>query len=211
MKEYMKFYNLIVDKLEEEGIKVTSFDGNHVKAKYEEIDDISISFEMCLCHGGRLTISCPHCRFYYRIEHDKYDEDKGIVDAETELLYEIENEMIPIIKKIKSYVYAVEYWREDRPDEHMYEYFNSNTALAKFVLEDDKVDLFAIEDVFIHEYPNPDMASKVTIEDFKDGKLYILRQDLRRKDGKGEWEVVNDKWSNEHMICKIFKKVKKDE
>ena len=63
---------------------------------------------------------------------------------------------------------------------------------------------------YIHEYPNPDMASKITIEDFKDGKLYILRQDLSRKDGKGEWTVNNEKWRTEHMICKIFKKGKKD-
>lgn len=205
----MKFYNKIVDKLESEDIEVTSFDGFHVNAKYGEIE-ISISFEMCLCHGGRLTITSPHCKFYHRIEHDKYDDTKGIVDPETELEYEIENEMISIIKGIKSYVYAVEYWREDNPNNHQYEYFNSIEKLSRFILEEDNMDIFAMDGVYIHEYPNPDMASKITIEDFKDGKLYILRQDLCRKDGEGEWILNDGKWNTEHMICKIFKKGKKE-
>ena len=81
----MKFYNKIVDKLENERIEVISFDGHNVNARYGEID-ISISFEMCICHGGRLSISSPHCSFYYRIEHEAYDKDKGIVDEESELL-----------------------------------------------------------------------------------------------------------------------------
>ena len=203
----MVFYNKIVDKLESEGIDVVSFDGFHVNAKYGEID-IIITFEMCTCHGGRLSISSPHCHFYYRIEHDKYDNTKGIIDPESELEYEIGNEMIPIIKDIKSYVYAVEYWREDNPNNHKYEYFNSIERLSRLVLEEDGMDIFAIDGVYIHEYPNPDMASKITIEDFKDGKLYILREDLKRKGGKGDWIIDDSKWSKEHMICKIFKKGK---
>ena len=68
----MDFYVKICNKLEEEGIDVVSFDGYHVNAKYGELD-IVISFEMCLCHGGRLSISSPHCNFYYRKEL-KFDE-----------------------------------------------------------------------------------------------------------------------------------------
>lgn len=205
----MKFYNKIVDKLENEDIEVTSFDGHTVNAKYGEID-ISISFEMCICHGGRLSISSPHCSFYYRIEYEAYDKDKGIVDEESELLYEIENEMIPIIKSLKSYVYSVEYWRDDNPNHHNYQYYNSIERLSKFILEEDGMDIFAMDGEYIHYYPNPEMASKVTIEDFKDGKLYILRQDLVRKDGKGDWKINDGKWNTEHMICKIFKKGKKE-
>lgn len=201
----MKFYNKIVDKLESEDIEVTSFDGFHVNAKYGEIE-ISISFEMCLCHGGRLTITSPHCKFYYRIEHDKYDDTKGIIDAETELEYEIENEMIPIIKGIKSYVYAVEYWRDDNPNNHQYEYFNSIEKLSRFILEEDNMDIFAMDGVYIHYCPNPDYAYKITVEDFKDGQLFILKQRLMRKDG--EWVVSDSDYDKEHFICKIFKKIK---
>lgn len=205
----LDLYVKICDKLEKENIDVVSFDGYHVNAKYGELD-IVISFEMCMCHGGRLTISTKHCSFYYRIEHEKYDESKGIFDPESELIYEIENEMIPIIKSIKTYVYSVEYWNEEKPDHHNYSYYNSIEGLSRFILEEDGKDIFAMDGEYIHEYPNPDMASKITIEDFKDGKLYILRQDLSRKDGKGEWTVNNEKWRTEHMICKIFKKGKKD-
>lgn len=208
--QYMKFYNKIVDKLESEQIDVVSFDGNNVRAKYGDIE-ISISFEMCCCHGSRLSISSKHCDFYYRIEHEYYDNTKGIVDAETELEYEIENEMVPIIKDIKSYVYAVEYWRDDNPNNHNYEYFNSVEKLSRFILEENNMDIFAMDGIYIHYYPNPEMASKVTIEDFKDGKLYILRQDLVRKDGKGDWKINDGKWNTEHMICKIFKKGKKSD
>lgn len=201
----MNFYNKIVDKLESEGIEVKSFDGCNVLAKYGDIE-ISISFELCSCHGGRLTISSNHCYFYHRIEHESYDNNKGIVDAESELLYEIEYEMVPVVKSLKSYVYSVEYWREDNPNRHNYKYFNSIDRISSFILEENGYDIFAMDGEFIHYYQNPEMASKVTIEDFKDGKLYILRQKLRKVNG--EWIVDEDEWHNEHMICKIFKKIK---
>lgn len=200
---YMKLYNKIVDKLESEQIDVVAFDGNNVRAKYGDIE-ISISFEMCCCHGGRLSISSKHCDFYHRIEHEYYDDTKGIVDAETELEYEIENEMIPIIKKIKSYVYCVEYWREDKPDNHTYHYYDSIERLSKFILEEDGMDIFAMDGEYIHYYPNADMASKITVEDFKDGKLFLLRQDLKKENN--EWVVDDGDWHTEHLICKIFKK-----
>ena len=199
----MRFYNKIVDKLESEGIEVTAFDGNNVLAMYGDIK-ISISFEMCCCHGGRLSINSKHCDFYHRIEHEYYDDTKGIVDAETELDYEIENEMIPIVKKIKSYVYCVEYWREDKPDNHIYHYYDSIERLSKFVLEEDNMDIFAIDKEYIHYYPNPEMASKIIVKDFKDGKLFLLRQDLKKKNN--EWIIEDDKWNTEHLICKIFRK-----
>ena len=203
----MDFYVKICNKLEEEGIDVVSFDGCHVNAKYGELD-IVISFEMCMCHGGRLTISSKHCSFYYRIEHEKYDESKGIFDPESELIYEIENEMIPIIKSIKTYVYSVEYWNEEKPDHHNYSYFNSVEGLSRFILEEDGKDIFAIDKEFTHYCPNPEMAYRTTVDDFKDGKLYLTKQPLRLVDGK--WK--NDEyWKPEHIICKIFRKGKNNE
>ena len=51
------------------------------------------------------------------------------------------------------------------------------------------------------------MAYRTTVDDFKDGKLYLTKQSLRLVDGK--WENDNY-WKPEHIICKIFKKGKKD-
>ena len=202
----MDFYVKICNKLEEEGIDVVSFDGCHINARYGEID-IVISFEMCLCHGGRLTISSPHCNFYYRIEHEEYDDTKGIVDAESELSYEIENEMMPIIKSIRTYVYVKESWREGKENNHNYQYYNSIEMLTYSILEEKGLDIFAIDKEYIHYCPNPKMAYRITIDDFKDGRLYLTKQPLELIDGK--WE--NDKdWEPEHIICKIFKKGKKD-
>jgi hypothetical protein len=208
MKE-MDFYVKIHNKLEDEGIKVKKFDGNVIYANYEDLP-IEISFEMCMCHGGRLTIRSEHCNFYYRIEHSNYEET-GSNDPESELLYEIENEMIPIIKTLKTYVYSVEYWREDNPNSHQFEYFNSVERLSKFILEEDGKDIFTLTDSYIHYYPNEQMASLITYEDFKDGKLYLSRQDLVRKDVNSEWEINDGKWHTEHIICKIFKKGKNKE
>ena len=202
--EDIKYYMLIHNKLEKEGMEVVKFDGRNVYARYGKIP-FQISFELCLCHGGRLAISSEHCRFYKRIEHEDYEEP-NTNSPETELEYEIENEMIPIIKELKSYVYCAEQWREDNPNNHTYEYFNNIERLSKHILEEDGMDIFAMEGEYIHYYPNPDMASKITIEDFKDGKLYIKREDLRKKDR--EWKVDDSLWSKEHFICKIFKKIK---
>lgn len=202
----MDFYVKICNKLEEEGIDVISFDGCHINARYGEID-IVISFEMCLCHGGRLSISSPHCNFYYRIEHEEYDETKGIVDEKSELLYEIENEMIPVIKGIRNYVYAKESWTEGKEDNRKYQYYNSIEMLTYSILEEKGLDIFAIDKEFTHYCPNPEMAYRTTVDDFKDGKLYLTKQPLRLVDGK--WENDNY-WKPEHIICKIFRKGKKD-
>ena len=199
----MDFYVMIHNKLEKEGIKVTKFDGNIIYANYGEIP-IKVSFEMCICHGGRLTIASEHCSFYYRIEHTDYSET-GTDSPELELKFEIENEMIPIIKKLKGYVYAIETWREDNPNKRQYEYFNSIEKLTKYILEEDGMDIFALEGEYIHYYPNPDMASKITIEDFEYGKLFVKREDLSKKNG--EWKLDDSLWSKEHFICKIFKKI----
>lgn len=198
----MDFYVKIHNKLEQEGIEVEKFDGCRIYAKYGEIP-IEVNYELCVCHGGRLSISSSHCCFNYRIEHDSYEET-GSDSPESELEYEIENEMIPVIKKLKSYVYCMEIWREDKPNAHSYEYYNSVESLSKSILEEDGHDIFTMEGTYTHYYPNPKMASLITFEKFEEGKLYILRQDLKKVDEK--WIVEDSKWSTEHIICKIFRK-----
>ena len=65
-----------------------------IKAK-KNYADISVNFETCVCHGGRISIYNNHTESYFRIEHDEYID--GYDTPEKELLYEIENEMMPII------------------------------------------------------------------------------------------------------------------
>lgn len=198
----MDFYVKIHNKLEQEGIEVEKFDGRRIYAMFGEIP-VEVSYELCSCHGGRLSISSSHCSFNYRIEHDSYEET-GSNSPESELEYEIENEMVPIIKKLKTYVYCMELWREDKPDSHSYTYYNSVEALSRAVLEEDGYDIFTMEGTFTHYYPNPDMASFITFKEFENGRLHILRQDLKRE--KDKWIIEGGNWTNERIICKIFRK-----
>ena len=91
---------------------------------------------------------------------------------------------------------------------HSIFYAPQYAAISNGYFEEEGLDIFAIDKEFTHYCPNPEMAYRTTVDDFKDGKLYLTKQPLRLVDGK--WK--NDEyWKPEHIICKIFRKGKNNE
>lgn len=102
MKDY-EINRKIQDIMMENGYELVSQERTSSKFR-KAYAEFEISFEMCVCHGGRLTISDSHTNNWHRIEHECYDKSLGITDPESELLWEIENEMLPIVNEFFSHM-----------------------------------------------------------------------------------------------------------
>lgn len=95
----------IEDKLIENGWGIVSYGCNKrdtitCRKAFATVD---ITYEMCSCHGGRIWISeTNHNHAYWTIEHPTYDEELGITNPESELLYEIDNELIDKLEMLFS-------------------------------------------------------------------------------------------------------------
>lgn len=208
MQKYSNVYFniLIMDILEKNDIQVKKFEDDLIKAKYGDID-IEITHERCACHGGRLTISSKHCNFHKRIEHEIYDEEKGIVDSDSELEYEIENEMLPIITSLKTFVYKCKkikpLYEEHRSEENI-SYYNSIEDLSHAVLEEKGQDVFALSEPFTYQCPNPDIKYIITPISYENGTLKLEKQRWTKKNG--EWTFIKDGYDFEEIYCSIFKK-----
>lgn len=157
---------LIANKLIKNEWKINSIEGVCVKA-HKNYATIEVSFEMCSCHGGRLTIcELNHTNNYHRIEHETYDEDLGIVDPESELLWEIENEMIETINKFYSkMVYEVVKIGEYDVEKESRDYFDDIDKAFNWLLKG-LSSQFPNENVFsfsegVANYPNPTCHLKI--------------------------------------------------
>ena len=123
--------NLIINKLESDGWEAQTADYYRNLASFKKgFMVIEVIFEECVCHGGRITL-CEkgHNNTYYRIEHECYDESLGIVDSETELLWEIENELLNVVKEFNHYTYKLckinEYGQKNGRDDEKISYHKS--------------------------------------------------------------------------------------
>lgn len=128
---------------------------------------VTVSFEECLCHGGRITVSEKnHTNQYYIIQHACYDTEKGIVDSETELLWEIDNELLPVVKQFGHYSYAAcivnRYGKKDGHDVEETRYYTTLDDAFRSITDNaiDADPLTFTEGV--RDYPNPKCHLKVT-------------------------------------------------
>lgn len=52
---------------------------------------VSITWEMCLCHGGRMWLSQANTNIYVELSSPEYDTKNGIVDTETQKIRKPKN------------------------------------------------------------------------------------------------------------------------
>lgn len=102
-----KVMSAIVIKSEEAGFDVAEATNNKVVVKAGCLP-VSISWEMCSCHGGRMWLSQNNTNINIELSSTEYDEKNGIVDPETELAFYIDNKMVGAIKSFEKYVYVVD-------------------------------------------------------------------------------------------------------
>lgn len=158
----------IIAVMESDGWDVVSCDfwGNSADFK-KGYAIVTVHFEECLCHGGRITVSEKnHNGQYYLIEHECYDPTKGITDSETELLWEIDNELLKVVAQFGHYTYKAciinKYGQKDGHDDEDVRYYR-NLDEAFRAITDYGIDADPLTFTEgIHNYPNPKCHLKVT-------------------------------------------------
>lgn len=156
-----KVMSAIVIKSEESGFDIIEATSNKVIVKAGCLP-VSISWEMCSCHGGRMWLSQFNTNINIELSSTEYDEKNGIVDPETELAFYIDNKMIDTINRFEKYVYVVDVIGEYKKDEVRTSYFKSIEDASYFVFHENGHDLNSEYGEVIHQYPNPNMQERIT-------------------------------------------------
>lgn len=165
-----KVMSAIIIKLERVGFDVIEATHNKVVVKANCLP-VSISWEMCSCHGGRMWLSQSNTNINIELSSTEYDEKKGIVDPETELAFYIDNEMIDAVKSFEKYVYVVDVVGEYTKGKKKTSYFKSVEDASYFVFREDGHDLNSEYGQITHQYPNPKMQERITYVNENNGVL----------------------------------------
>lgn len=156
-----KVMSAIVIKLEKVGFDVIEATYHKVIVKANCLP-VSISWEMCSCHGGRMWLSQFNTNINIELSSTEYDEKNGIVDPETELAFYIDNKMVDAVKSFEKYVYVVDVIGEYKKDEVRTSYFKSVEDASYFVFHENGYDLNSEYEEVTHQYPNPNMQERIT-------------------------------------------------
>lgn len=187
----------VVTEACESGLEVLSFDGHRVRLKAGCLP-VDVSWETCLCHGGRIWAYQEHTNIGVELSSEEYDEEKGIVDPDTELAWRIEHELADVVRGFCQYVHVVvergKYGNKDRVERH---YFDSVEKAARYVFEEDGHDLLSEYGEVVHQYPNKDIRLRVTYVGDEGGKIKLKGEKLQRRDGEF---AVDYEYSIEYLV-----------
>lgn len=124
----------IVNKCNEAGYEIIEADEYHVKAKANCLP-VDITWEQCLCHGGRMWFSQENTGICLELSSQEYDTDNGIIDSTTELAYYIDNVMLDKIKEFTKYVYVVVVKDCDADGKETTYHYRDVQSAAKYIFE----------------------------------------------------------------------------
>ena len=204
----------IMKKLTENGWKVIScsFTGRCEVVAQKRWEEISITTEECLCHGGRMWINGNHSTNHFEISHPEYDESLGIVDSSTELDWIIENEMMEYVNKLSTFVYKIvkinEYGTKNGADNEQASYYADMKSLCYAITDGATVDDLFLIDEIKRQYPNENIYC-ITKRIFKEekyswekGRIWFEQTRYERKDKNSKFEPVR----TYEMYVDIFNK-----
>lgn len=183
-----KIMSAIVIKLEKVGFDVIEATYNKVVVKANCLP-VSISWEMCSCHGGRMWLSQSNTDINIELSSTEYDEKKGIVDPETELAFYIDNEMVDAVKSFEKYVYVVDVIGEYTKGKRKTSYFKSIEDASYFVFREDGHDLNSEYGQVIHQYPNPNMQERITYVNENNGVLTFKGEAINKNKIDREYDI----------------------
>ena len=183
-----KVMSAIVIKSEEAGFDVIEAIYNKVVVKAGCLP-VSISWEMCSCHGGRMWLSQHNTSIDIELSSPEYDEENGVVDSETELAFYIDNKMIDTIKSFEKYVYVVDVIGQYKEGEVKTHYFKSVEDASYFVFHEHGHDLNSEYGEVTHQYPNPDMQERVTYVGEDNGVLKFKGEAINKGKAGREYEI----------------------
>ena len=173
----------IVIKVEQEGFDVIEANRDSVIVKSGCLP-VEITWEMCSCHGGRMWLVQKNTNTHIELSSTSYDQDKGIIDPETELAWYIDNEMIDTIHSFSGYVYVVEVIGKYNSDNVDRRYFNSVEKASSFIFEEDGHDVNCEYGTVEHQYPNPNTKLRVTYVGDENDKIVFKCEYMKNRDGE---------------------------
>lgn len=183
-----KVMSAIAIKAEEAGFDVLETTYHKVVVKAGCLP-VSISWEMCSCHGGRMWLSQDNTNIHAELSSPEYDTENGIVDPETELAFYIDNKMVDTVKAFEKYVYVVDIIGEYKKGEVKTYYFKSVEDASYFVFHEKDHDLNSEYGEVLHQYPNPDMQERVTYVGEENGVLKFKGEAINKGKAGREYEI----------------------
>lgn len=183
-----KVMSAIIIKAEEAGFIVMEASSSKVVVKAGCLP-VSITWEMCSCHGGRMWLSQSNTNIHAELSSPEYDTENGIVDPEAELAFYIDNKMVDTVKAFEKYVYVVDIIGEYKEGEVKTYYFKSVEDASYFVFHEKDHDLNSEYGKVTHQYPNPDMQERVTYVGEKDGALKFKGEAINKGKVDREYEI----------------------
>lgn len=197
---------LLINKFAENNYTIKNIENNYFTLQGKNGIEFNVSYERCSCHGGRLTISSKHVEFWKRLESDFYDEEKGITNPTSELLYYINNEMFNIINSFETYIYKVVLTRGGYyKDKEEIKYFNNTKDISSYILGLKDKDIFTIQEQII-TYPNKDIINKVKNVELKNGVLEFDFFRYERENEHSEFIKSESDYCNIHYRVSIIDK-----
>lgn len=183
-----KVMSAIIIKAEEAGFIVMEASSSKVVVKAGCLP-VSITWEMCSCHGGRMWLSQDNTNIHAELSSPEYDTENGIVDPETELAFYIDNKMVDSVKSFEKYVYVVDIIGEYKEGVVKTYYFKSVEDASYFVFHEKDHDLNSEYGEVTHQYPNPDMQERVTYVCEDNGVLKFKGEAINNGKVGREYEI----------------------
>ena len=200
---------MIMEVLIKEGwtIEKVEYTGRCLITARKNFAEIGITTEECLCHGGRIWISDPHTNQYYEISHETHDESLGITDSDSELRWEIQNELQDYLNRYSKFVYKLvvinKYGRKNGADVEETSYFASMESVTRRLFDGSEpkekiTDYNMITERVEGYHQNPDIKeviipiSKEERYSWECGRTWFKIQYTKRKDSKSEWIVDHE-------------------
>lgn len=154
---------------------------------------VTISWEMCSCHGGRMWISQANTNIHRELSSDEYDTEHGVSDPATELAYYIDNEMVDTIREFSAYVYIVDTIGEYTEGKEERRYFKSVEDASYDIFKETGHDAFSEFGTVIRQPPNPDMRDIAQYAGTNDkGQTIFTCWRESRKYSDSEWTRSNE-------------------
>lgn len=183
-----KVMSAIVLKSEKANFNIIEATNNKVVVKAGCLP-VSISWEMCSCHGGRMWLSQLNTNINIELSSTEYDEKKGIVNPETELAFYIDNKMVDAVKSFEKYVYVVDVIGEYKKGETKTSYFKSIEDASYFVFREDGHDLNSEYGQITHQYPNPNRQERITYINENNGVLTFRGEAINKNKIDREYDI----------------------
>lgn len=188
-------------------IEKVEYTGRCLITAKKNFAEIGITTEECSCHGGRIWVSDPHTNQYYEISHEEYDESVGITDADSELKWEIQNELKKYLDRYSKFVYKLvvinKYGQKNGVDVEETTYFASMESVTRRLFDGSEptekiTDYNMITETVEGYHPNPNIKEviiPITKEErysWERNRTWFKIQYVKRKDSKSEWVVDHE-------------------